>query len=142
MKTSKPHDPTQYMGKIPMLAERLAVAAVENFHDIGTREHEALKENYAKQEAIRDELGERHRREMDAALAALRDEEERLREPFRKEHEALEGYPNSGEGWSMFDDWTGVYCCTISGLPLREDDDIVPHGHGDALAALACEETA
>jgi hypothetical protein len=118
--------------------ERRAVAAsIDRFEDISSRESEATKDVNTKIREIADRINAEAAARIAAETAELRAELKRIEAPFIDEYAALQGYPGLLDGWQMHDDHLGVYCCEISGLPLRDDDDVVEWGDGDALAVLA-----
>jgi hypothetical protein len=61
----------------------------------------------------------------------------KIQDNFRNNEPEIVGYPALNSPYQMHEDHTGCYTCEISGLPLRNDDQIVDWGDGYALYVLA-----
>lgn len=60
-----------------------------------------------------------------------------IQQTFYGEYDAIDGYPDIDSPYRMHDDHLGCDICEISGLPLRDEDETVEWGDGEALACLA-----
>lgn len=130
------YDLERILPHIPHLAERQAVAAaLKKFEEIGEREHKLLEPVESQIREIEDAINERARAEIKTATAELKAKATALREGFKPEWDKLTDYPDIDGPWSMHDDHLGCYCCEITGLPLRLDDDTLDYGDGYALRA-------
>ena len=136
MSEASKYDLSRILPNIPHLAERQAVAAaLAKFDEVSGRESEATRDVRAKITEIRDKLNDKHRAELEAATKDLTAEEAAIRKKFETEFEMVDDYPGIDGPWQMHDDHLGCYCCEITGLPLRDDDDVIEWGDGEALKA-------
>lgn len=126
-------DLDRILPKIPRLAERQAVqAAIAASMDIYDRRDGVLDPLHAKRDAVRREYDAKCA-ELRTAMFAVVDAEITTAEaPFNAELEALPGYTNASD-YQMWEDWLGCSCCDITGLPLRDDDEVIAWGEGEAL---------
>lgn len=76
---------------------------------------------------------------LEAAISMIERKIERIERTFDAEFETIEGFPDLDSPYQMHSDHLGCYCCELSGLPLRDDDETVEWGDGEALACIAAQ---
>lgn len=114
------------LSMVPDLAERRRVLrALKDFDAVSERQSQATK-------ALWDT-----KHKLEAAQQKLEREIECIQQTFYGEYDAIDGYPDIDSPYRMHDDHLGCDICEISGLPLRDEDETVEWGDGEALACLA-----
>jgi hypothetical protein len=103
---------------------RVVESALAAFHAIEERQSEATRALYAT------------KRKLEAAMRMIDSKIKAIDELFSEQYHTIERYPGLDSPYQMHDDHLGCYCCEISGLPLRDDDETVEYGNGEALACL------
>lgn len=114
------------LSMVPDLAGRRRVLqALEDFDAVSKRQSQATNALWGT------------KRKLESAQRKLDREIERINQTFNGEYDAIDGYPDIDSPYQMHDDHMGCNRCEISGLPLRNDDETVEWGDGEALACLA-----
>lgn len=143
LETSPPdYDLARILPKVSHLAERQALAQwLAQFNAIMERRDAALELLETEFRQARTALRIRQLTEMEAMCAPHEEKIKAAQAPFDAELAAIPDDDVSKE-YRMHDDWTGCDRCTITGLPLRDDDQVLDWDDGSALveaveAALA-----